>query len=160
MLFKETKTAAAQAAALTAAGGSFDRCCAEAAMSFRNRPDCTTTDMMRYSVECQDAVFAMLQEQHKKLSAVPDYATMCKKLTAAWVYRAKAQGLKPGTITYSKRLMDWWVGACIGLRYAQVPDPSGVMLLISVGRDVRDLYPGWEPYLVELETRMKEKQNA
>lgn len=59
-----------------------------------------------------------------------------------WSDRAKAQGLKPGSVKYARARMEFLVGANTA---ATIMDPAqgvwGLLVLASIGCPTKDLYP-------------------
>ena len=67
MIFKETKEAARRLAILAAQGEDVRRMAVRLRIELDRLPECTMTDLMRFDVECTDAMLALLQAQYKTL---------------------------------------------------------------------------------------------
>lgn len=70
MIFKETKQYAVLVAKAVAKGEDYDRMVRTALVDLQKLPDCTMTDTMRFSVECQDALFQLLRMYRQAYEAL------------------------------------------------------------------------------------------
>ena len=56
-----------------------------------------------------------------------------------WLTRRKTQGFKPGTVTHAKAQLEFFMGCCTAAKAAGVPFREGILLLLSVGRDAKEM---------------------
>lgn len=70
----------------------------------------------------------------------PEFAKHINALLDAWEGRAKTQGWKPGSATYTKHRLEFLIGACSWDSAITGKDQNWpVLLLAAVGRPTDDL---------------------
>jgi hypothetical protein len=70
------------------------------------------------------------------------------QVTAKWVARAKAQGLKPDSKRYADAQLEFFIGATAGAQAATGEvHHSMALVALSIGQDSRDLWPAYTEHI-------------
>lgn len=79
-----------------------------------------------------------------------EHLEFCERLTALWVHRAESIEIKPKSAKYRTQQLEFFLGACSAMNILHTTPKApivAVVMALSVGRDSRDVWPGYIKYM-------------